>query len=84
MTNRYDAIHFSILTTMRRAIEALSARDLLLNVVARLVGFGAGDQIDLLDLTAAVELDVPHGTHVVWLREVEWVGSLRRRIKNKV
>lgn len=66
---------------MLRAIEALSARDLLFNVVARLVGFGAGDQINLLDLTAAVELDVPHGTHVVLLGEVEWVGSLRRRIE---
>jgi hypothetical protein len=66
---------------MLRAIEALSARDLLFNVVARLVGFGAGDQINLLDLTAAVKLDVPHGTHVVLVGEVEWVGSLRRRIE---
>jgi hypothetical protein len=64
---------------MRRAIEALSARDLLFNVVARLVGFGAGDKVDLLDLTTAVKLDEPHGTHVVWLGEVEWVGSQRRR-----
>lgn len=61
---------------MRRAIEALSARDLLFNVVAGLVGFGAGDQIDFLDLTAAVELDVPHGTHIVLMGEVERLGSL--------
>ena len=59
---------------MRRAIEALSARNLLFDVVARLVGFGAGDQIDLLDLTAAVELNIPHWTHFVWLWEVEWLG----------
>lgn len=59
---------------MRRAIETLPARNLLFNVVARLVGFGAGDQIDLLDLTAAVKFDVPHGTHISCWEKWSWFG----------
>lgn len=76
------------LATVYRAHEAVLPRHLFLSVMARLAGIGTGNERDLQDLAATVELGIPDGTHYAGLMRasgmspgveelISWLGCLK-------